>query len=261
MSGLAYVGKAPSNPGDVINELAVNNLINTTFPNQSSVAAEAASVAAATYATQTYVNNQAATYALPSYLATQDLLNLPAAYVGTPSPTALGSTSFYGAASLNSSAQVPITQMPVLGTGYIVGPVGATATAAGTTSNVPLRIADWNVGQIGMQFRPMVFMHALVTGLLAHPIIEVKIANSTTAPAYSAMTLVAQGLGRSYYNDYAAVAVVPVGDTTGESYPTLLGATYNVWLTAWLWDLNSQNTTITTSGLVNTAAFFLRGTL
>jgi hypothetical protein len=261
MVGLAYVGKVASVAADIVNELAVNNLIATTSPNQSSVAAEAASVAAATYATLTYVNNQDATYALPSYLVTADAPVLPAAYVGTPSATALGSTAFYGAASLNASAQVPITQMPVLGTGYIAGPVGATATATGTTSNVPLRIADWNIGQPGFQFRPMVFLYALVTGLMAHPIIEVKIANSTTAPAYSAMTLVAQGLGRSLYNDYAAIPVVPVADTTGESYPTLLATNYNVWLTAWLWDLNSQSVTIGSGGLVSSAAFFLRGHL
>jgi hypothetical protein len=255
------VGRLPAVATDITNELAVVNVIDTTSPNQASVVAEAASVAAATYATLTYVNTQDATFAEPAYMVAQDLLNLPAAYVGTPSATSLGSTAFYGAASLNSSAQVPIAQMPVLGAGYLEGPWGATSTVSGSTSNVPLRIADWDLGEANTSFRPIVFCQMFVSGVMSHPIVEIKIANSTTAPAYSAMTLCGQGLGRGLYNDYGTLVTVPAPDTTSESYPTLFAPTYNVWITAWLWDLNSLGVTVASGDIVSTAAFLLRGAL
>ena len=72
------------------------------------------------------------------------------------------------------------------------------------------------------------------------------------------MTLVSAGRGRTLYNDYAAMPAVPVPDTTGEAYPTLLSPGSNVWLTAWLWDMNRQSVSIASGGIANSAAFLLR---
>ena len=258
MSGLSYVGTAPATSPDITNKLAVDTVVATTTPNQSWATAQAQSIAAATYATLAYVDTQDATFATPAYVAAQDALYVPNTAVGTALSTELGTSGYYGVASLNSSAQVPIGQMPVLGAGYLKGPWGCTATFAGTTSNSPMRIADWNLGITELTCWPLVFFHAFVTGVMSYPIIEIRVADSLSAPAYSAMTLVGAGQGRSLYNDYATVSVVPAPSTTGESYPTPLPPGYHVWLTAWLWDMNSQSVSIASGGIVNSAAFLLR---
>ena len=99
-----------------------------------------------------------------------------------------------------------------------------------------------------------------VTGVGAHPVIEVRIADSATAPTYAASTLVAMGEGRTIYNDYQAVTVAPVPDTTGQT-PTLLPSGYKVWLTAWVYDLNAQSVTLTGGNIAVASAFLLRGAL
>jgi hypothetical protein len=148
--------------------------------------------------------------------------------------------------------------MPVLGAGYIQGPYGTTATFTGTTSATPMKIADWNIGLISLAFRPLVFMQCFVLGAMSHPIIEVRIANSTTATSYAGSTLVARGHCRALYNDYAAVAVLPCPDSTGQT-PSNLGPNYNVWLSAWVYDSLGQNVTISSGNVATGAALLLRG--
>lgn len=265
MSGLSYVGATAAVNGQVTNRLATNTLLAGATPNTISVQAQVdalTSGGSATYASKSYVDTQDATFTSVSYYQSQDALNVPNAAVGAVNlvsgvPTAL-SGSYYGVASLDSAGRVPAAQMPVLGAGYIQGPYGITAFSPGNTSNTPLRIADWNIGAVSLSFQPLVFMQCFVLGLMSHPIIEVRIANSSSAVSYASSTLVAQGEGRGLYNDYHSVVVLPVPDTTG-STPTNLGPSYNVWLSAWLYDLNSQNATISAGGIATAAAFLLRG--
>ena len=265
MSGLSYVGAQPSAPNDIANRLQVINLLNAVTPNRASVSAQVSGLVGTTYATKAYVDQQDATFALPSYYQSQDALNLPTSAVGKPYAVSgvtslLPNSTYYGAASLDANSRVPAAQMPALGAGYLQGPWGPTATASGSTGTTPIKIADWNIGLAGLSFRPLVFMSAFVTATMAHPVIEIRIANSTTAPSYNTSTPVAQGMGRYLYNDYHAVAVVPIPDTTGET-PSLLPPTYNVWLTAWLYDTLGLNgaTVGIASGIANAAAFLLRG--
>lgn len=184
-----------------------------------------------------------------NYMTVQDALSVATSQVGQPT----------GVAALDAGGHVPLPNMPVLGAGYIQGPYGTTNIIAATTSATPVRIADFNIGTIALSFQPLVFMQVFVTGLMAHPVIEVRVANSATAVSYASSTLVARGQGRSLYNDFAAVTVLPCPSTTGQT-PTNLGPNYQVFLSAWMYDLNGQSVQITSgSNVAVAAAFLLRG--
>jgi hypothetical protein len=252
--------------------LATTTIIDAITPNQESVQAQITALVTGTYATLVSVNSLNATFALPSYYEAQDLLNVPNSAQGTigSTPTELGTSGYYGVASLDATTHIPATQIPALGAGYIMGPFGTTAQSAASTGTTPVKIADW--GPSGLQpanvaFKPLTYMTVLVDGVMAHPVIDVFITNATTAPTVygSAGTLIARGEGRSLYNDYAVVNVGPVPDTTGES-PTLYPTTYNVWVTAWLYDVESYNSGIDSvsmqsGGIASAALYLLRGSL
>lgn len=252
----------------MINRLSMNNLLAAAVPNQGSVAAQlttATTGSGATWATKSYVDTQDATFAAPSYYTSRDALNIPTTARGTVAGSAL-TGSYYGVASTDSTGTIPPAQLPNVGAGYLVGPWGTTATVTGSTGSIPLKIADWNIGTPSVQFRPWVYLTAFVTSTVAtaHPIIEIRIADSTTAPTYAASTLVGMGEGRTFYTDYHAISTVPVPDTTGESYPALLPTSYHIWLTAWLYDVNgggSNSVTLSTGGIASAAAFLWRGSL
>jgi hypothetical protein len=248
----------------------------------------------ATYATKTYVDGQDTLYQPTPYYITQDSLNLPTAATGLAKDWRLFDTTWratyatyvnslgdprtalpyvswlanqtvtgtpgtlYGAATLDATSRVPLNQTPVAGGGYVRGPWGPTTVATGTTAATPLRIADWNIGVANVQFRPWAFLSAFVTSASGQPVIEIRMSDSTIAPAFASMTPIAQGVGRNLFNDYHAITVIPAPDTTGVT-PSLLPTTYNVWMTAWLWDLNATSVTISTGGVASGAACLLRG--
>jgi hypothetical protein len=253
MAGLSYVGAKPVGDLDITNRLAVNDLIATAATSATAVQGQINALTqlpTATYAPKTYVDSQDATFQLPSYYTAQDALNVPISSIGAAN----------GVAPLDSNGDVPLINMPVLGAGYILGPYGPTAVGTGTTGATPLKIADWNIGNTALQFRALVFMSCFVTGLGAHPVIEVRIADSATAPTYAASTLVAMGEGRSIYNDYQAVTVLSVPDALGQT-PSLLPSGYKAWLTAWVYDLNGQSVTLTGGNVAVASVFLLRGAL
>lgn len=256
MSGLSYVGKAAANPTDLAPRGVLTAQLAAVTPNQTTVQAEINAQAGGTYALKTYVDSQDGTFQLLTYYQAQDLLNIPQTVVGTVAGSAI-TGSYYGVASLDNTGKIPSAQLPVVGAGYLEGGWGTTATATGTTGATPLKIADWNLGVAGIQFQPWVFLSAFVTGTNAHPIIELRIANSVTAPTYSGSTLIGQGLGRAYYNDYHAITALTAPSATSET-PTMLSSAYNVWITAWLYDLNASTVTLSTGGIASAAVYYWR---
>lgn len=258
MSGLAYVGKLPTNPTDITNRLATNNALASATPNTASVQSQIASAIAGTYATQLQVNNLTATFTTTSYYQTQDALNIPLTQVGVAG----------GVATLNAQGTVPLTQLPPSGAGYVLGPFGPTGTSSSvSTGTTPVQIAYWQLpNPINYQFRLECYFSAFVNALMGHPIIEIRVANipsTGTAPTYTqAGTLVALGQGRNLYNDYAPVECVPVPDATSET-PSLLPTNYTPWITAWLKDNNNSNNTasvqLTNGNIANAAVYVIRG--
>lgn len=263
---LDFVGPNPKDGSDVINKLDVTNIIGGITPNQATVNADIIS-AVATYVPYATVSALTTTYSPIPYYKTQDLLNLPLTAVGT-AIAPQGTTGYYGAASLDSGGHIPASQFPALGNGYMRGAFGPTAVVAGSTNTTPFKVADFEIGAANISFKPLVYMTALVSGIMAHPVIEVYIANTaTTAPTSyaTAGTLIARGAARSLYSGLAPIAVNPIPDTTGET-PSLYPPTYQVWITAWLLDGASYNNvpgvnsvTLSNGGIASAAAYLLRG--
>lgn len=242
-----------------------NAILSSATPNQASVQAELTGLttgSGATYAQKSYVDSQDATFSTVSYYQTQDALNVPNSVVGAVNQVSGVNTaitgSYYGVASLDSSGKLPAAQMPVLGAGYVQGPYGPTAVSSGTsTTNTPVKIADWNIGATSLSFQPLVFMQCFLQSTVGHPVIEVRIANTTTAPTYAGSTLCGIGVGRGIYNDYTNITVLPCGSTTSQT-PTALGPGYNVWISAWMYDALSSTVTLSAGGVASAAALLLR---
>lgn len=253
MAGLFYVGGTPTGVSDITNRLAMNNRIAGAPVSSASVQAQLNNLVGGgnpTYATKTYVDTQDALYQAPSYYVARDGLNVPLTSINVPS----------GVAGLNSSSKMSLSQIPVVGAGYIKGPYGFTSVTSASTTTTPVRIADWNIGQANLQFRVMVFLSAFVKAVGGHPVIEIRIADSTLAPAYGSMTLVAQSAGRSLYDDFHALAVMPAPNTTSQT-PSLLPTNYNVWLTAWLFDPTGATVQVSSGNIASGGAFLVRGAL
>lgn len=253
MSSLAYVGPAATGPADLVGRSVLTNLLNTATPNRTSVTSSAIDYAG-TLADKVFVDTQDALYQLPDYFLDQDLLNLALTTKGQA----------LGAVGLDNTGTIPVNQLPVLGTGYLLGPFGpkhidnSPATYAGSTGSTPMKLCDWEIGaQSVATFRPLVFMTLLVsTSAGAQPVIEVRISDGPAA--FASQTRVAQGQGRSNFLDRQSITVLPAPATTGQSGLTTPPTYTSPYLTAWLWDANSQSVTFTGDGLVSASLYLLR---
>lgn len=255
MSGLVYVGALPDATTSVTNKLALVNQIAAAPMSLGVVSSELTALTtggSATYATKSYVDTQDALYQSVAYYQGRDALNVPT--------SALNAAN--GVAGLSAGSKVATAQIPNVGAGYLKGFYGATSVVtSGSTGSTPIRVADWNLGVANVQFRPWAYCQAFLLSTLGQPVLELTIANSTTAPAYGSMTMIAQGSGRSHYADYQAVTAVTAPNATGQS-PSLLGTSYAVWITAWIYDLNgSSATSVASGGIAGSAVGLLRGTL
>lgn len=253
MAGLDYRGPNAVDPTDIVNRGDLLAGLNTAAVNRTDVAGQV-SVAAGLRASKTYIDNQDALYALPSYYQNRDALNIPVASRGAAN----------GVASLDSNGKIPLAQLPALGAGYLLGPFGprhlnaSVAVFSGSTGSTPLKICDWELGSQSVStFRPLAFMNALVSCTTGGwPVIEVKISDG--AAAYADQTLVARGYGRTSFTDAQSVTVIPCPHTTGAS-GTSSPPTYSTpYLTAWLYDANGHSVTLGGSGVINAVIFLLR---
>lgn len=253
MSGLQYVGPAATNPTDLVGRSVLTNMLNSATPSRTSVTSSAIDYAA-TLADKVFVDNQDALYQLPDYYQDQDTLNLALSAKGAAN----------GAVGLDVNGKIPVAQLPVLGTGYLLGPFGpkhadnSPAIFAGSTGSTPMKIADWEIGaQSVATFRPMVFMNVLVsTSAGAQPVIEVRISDGPAA--FASQTRVAQGQGRSNFLDRQSIAVLPCPASTGQSGLTAPPTYASPYLTAWLWCANAQSVTIAGDGVISASMFLLR---
>ena len=68
-------------------------------------------------------------------------------------------------------------------------------------------------------FEPQVWCTILANATnMGRPVIEVGISNGSTS-LYSAQTIIARGVGRSFWNDGQAITVQPVPATAGHAGP------------------------------------------
>lgn len=158
------------------------------------------------------------------------------------------------------SGSIPSKYIPSLGVGYVRGPYGATSVyAANATGSVPVKIADWNIGPVGISHQPQVYMSVEVSGVNgARPAIDVAIGSGEQP--YSAQTLIARGVGRNCWNDSQALTVLSAPSILGHTGLANSGysPTYNVWISAWLYGVNGQSVTVASGNIANAGVWFWR---
>lgn len=249
MAGFQYVGPAAASPTDVISKVGTDQQIQSAPVSQGAVQGQI-NTAISALASQTSVGAALNSYVLPSYVAAQDALLLPNANVGVPS----------GVAPLDGNGDIPTANVPVLGASYILGPFGPTATYTASATSLPIKIADWNLGAMGITFFPQVYMTLFSKAVnLGRAVVEVWMSNAQMT--YGQGILLSRGIARSFWNDYSPVVVQPVPSATGLTPGTAgmsFSPTYPVWMTAWLFDANSQGVTVAANNIASAGAWFTR---
>ena len=264
MAGFQYVGATPVAGTDVINKVNTDQQIQSAPVSQGAVQGQI-NTAISALASQTSVGAALNAYVLPGYVAAQDALLLPNANVGVPSTPANTTVTppipaVTGVAPLDNNGDIPVANVPVLGASYLLGPYGPTATYTASATSTPIKIADWNIGPVGITFFPQVWMTLFSKAVnLGRAVVEVWM--SSAQMTYGQGTLLSRGVARSFWNDYSPVVVQPVPASTGLTPGTTgmsFSPTYPVWITAWLFDSNSQGVTVAANNIASAGAWFTR---
>jgi hypothetical protein len=253
---LTYVGVDPAAAPDVENRTNVDVLLNAgvsrVYVDGRVEDTISGVVGGQPRATKSYVDGKDSSYASTAYYGTQDALLVPNSAKGTAN----------GVASL-SGGKIPQAQVPVLGVGILRGPFPVSHTFAGTTFDIPFKIADWALGTLAIYCQPWVFMAVGLKSVGGRPVVEVR-AGTPAQTTYASQTLVACGYGRSFYHDFQTVEVFPTDSDLGEgqdgvqdSYPPTMDMT----LTAWMYDDGGGQTTLSTGLIFNASAFLARTAL
>ena len=249
MPGYNYVGRTPANSQDLMTKLGVVTQVNSATPNQTSAASDVTNVAALK-AGKSYVDTQAATFASVAYYQAQDALNLPLSDIAVAG----------GVATLDATGKIPMSQIPPVGTGYVLGPFGPTQGYAVSTGSTPVKVCDWDIGIQSVVFEPWVFCSILAgASNMGRPMIEVGISNGTTT-LYSEQAIIGRGVGRTFWNDQQVINVMPVPLVNGQTGPdpTIYTATYHVFCSAWLSDTQNETVTVEDQAVLSGAVFLVR---
>jgi hypothetical protein len=197
-----------------------------------SVSARVDQLVAASKITKNEVTVLDAGFATTDYYTGQDALLVPTSAKAAPG----------GVASLGADTKVPGAQVPAKGNGTFRGPWGATTVLSGTAQQTPVKIAEWNIGATAMTFRPLIYLQAFVqVSNRARPAIEVRLGDATQT-TYASQTLVAAGFGRSMFDDYQCVTVLPAAPNSTQlnGVQPSWGGGFNLRLTAWLFNTASS---------------------
>lgn len=252
MSGLSYVGADPTDPRDIETRVVTEEIL-TDGVSRSYVDGRVDALMNLR-ASKTYVDTQDELYVENAYYTSQDALLVPLTAKGVAN----------GVATLDGSSKLPLAQTPVLGGGILKGPWGYDSAFSGTTNDVPLKIAQWNVGVTSVTGFPMALFQASVLAVGCRPVIEVRI-GTTTQTAYVDQTLIAQGFGRFAYEDYQFVSVLPATSVLSETQDGVqdsLSASGNYLVNAWVFaDVPAGQITVNAGAVVTGSFFMARTTL
>lgn len=172
-----------------------------------------------------------------------------------------------GVAGTDSNNKVPVAQLPSMGSGYLLGPLGISNSWSGSATTVnsaagPLKFAEWAIQNNAINFQPLVFMvvNAVTDNLLGRSVIEVRISNGSASTYSTLNPLVAIGTGKSYYTGLQTIQVMPCSATSGQTGGSSYPPTYNTYLTAWIYDVGIGTSKIESAGnsIVTASAFLMR---
>lgn len=223
MARINYVGAAPAADDHVTNRAQGTAILASTLVNRTSVAS-AVEAAAALKAGKTYIDTNDADYATVEYYQEQDALNIPIARRGAPG----------GVAGL-VNGKIPLSQLPVLGVGYLKGPYGPTAVYNVTSvSTTPVKLADFTIGIQNLAFQPLCWASAqMTTKPTGRPVLEMRMSNGPAG--YSSQTLVAQGFGQSIYEGVQMVTATPAMSVAGVVAPAPYANALNIVISLWVY--------------------------
>ena len=262
MAGINYVGRTPSGATDIATRIAQANIVGAATPGQVSAQTEI-NTDVALKGAKTYIDTQASQFTTPSYYEAQDLLNLPNSAVGEvyevlTVDTALPNSTYYGAASLDSTTKIPIAQVSPVGAGYVKGAFGPTAGIEASTTTTPAKVADWDIGVQSVTCVLICFVDIMVTSTMGKPVLDIMVSNGEAA--YLAQTLVARGLGRTCWQDEQVLSADSFPGTNGATGPVglTLAANTNIWVSAWIYDALGQTVSTASDSVVNGAVYLMR---
>ncbi|AON96989.1 minor tail protein [Mycobacterium phage Tonenili] len=249
MSGLLYVGRTPSASPDIETRKDVESVL-TSGVSRGYVDTRVADLSASK-ATKVYVDSQDSQFATPDFYQSRDELLVPNAAKGAAN----------GVASLDATTHVPAAQVPVLGLGMLRGPIGpSNVNFAGTTGTTPLKIAEWAPSVLPVTGQLLAFAQCSVQSVGGRPVVEIRAGNATQT-TYASQTLIAQGYGHSFYNDFQMITITPVA-ANGEGQDgnqDAWAATTNLLVNMWLYDDAGGQSSIAV-GLIYTASLYIART-
>ena len=229
-----------------------------------------------------------------AYYQTQDRLRIGSlnCSINTPDATNLVGTTYNtdgdaagtllkpALATTGTNGLIPFAQLPSMGSGYIVGPLGYTAApfSGGSTASGTFKLAEWNILQPSIgYFQPMVFMVVQTKSeFLGRALIEVRISESQPTVYNTSHPLIATGIGQNFRhrlpdnsspNNVQTVTVMPCSAGNGQTFSgtTSFGSSYGAgtiksfYLTAWVLEAGVAGTGISTVySIVSGSAFLMK---
>ncbi len=265
MSSLYYVGKTPAANGDLSTRGDATATFNTGTTRSyvtTRIAAQTASKV-----TKAQVDAWDSDYAPVTYYQQQDELLVPNSAKGTVGGVATLTTTTATARDGSTGHVVTAAQLPVLGAGVMRGPYGVTKQYTRTdVGSAPQIIGEWlypNSGSTSFGPLPLTgYLLAFVTTAAQNTggrtVLEVRAGASNV---YAAQSLVATGYGRSWFDGYQMITVLPAGaDNLGQSGTFVaFDAMVPVNVTLWMYNTGG-GVSSTTSGMTYSSALYVART-
>lgn len=262
MGSLYYVGKTPSTTRDLTTK-DDSSAAFATGTTRSYVTSRIATQIASKV-TKVQVDTWDAAYAPVTYYQQQDALLVPNAAKGAVGGVATLSTST--ALAKDGSTGYLAVQVPVLGAGIARGPYGMTKQYSRTNvGSTPQIIGEWlypNSGSTSFGSMPLTgtllpFLTTAAQNTGGRTVLEVR---AGTSNVYSEQSLIGMGYGRTFFDGYQMITVIPAGaNNLGQSGTfAKFDATVNLNVTLWMY--NTGGTSTTTAGLTYSSALYVART-
>ena len=211
MSGLYYVGKTPAVDRDLVIQADAKATFGTGVTHDYVINQIDAKSAAKV--TKSQVDAWDSVYAPANYYQDQDKLLLPLAAKGTAGGVATLGTSTALSQAGTTGYVANTAQLPVLGAGIMRGPYGMNKQySRGDIGATPSLIGEWLYSLDGTSFTMPVTGYFLAFVTVAaqntggRTVLEVRAGTSTK---YAEQSLVATGCGRTWFDGYQIINVVP----------------------------------------------------
>lgn len=262
MAGLYYIGKTPEYDRDLVTQATAKEIFNSGVDR--SYVIDQITAKAATKLTKSQVDTWDLGYAPVNYYQQQDKLLMPNSAKGIAG----------GVATL-SGTTITGSQLPVLGAGTMRGPYGISKQySKASIGSTPSLVGEWLYSTDGTSFvMPvtgflMAFATIAVQNTGGRTVLEVR---AGTKKTYADQVLVATGYGRTWFDGYQIINVLPAaaGDPDTLSDTIVFDATVPIYVSMWMFNEGGGQSNLTmsdstgdgsssvTSGMIYSAALYV----